>query len=1003
MLNFLIDRPIAVGMSFLALLLIGLAAAMRIPVGLLPEVDIPRALVQVRQPGASARELEDAVVRPLRNQLQQLRHLKDIQSRTRNSAAVIELDFDFGTDADLAFIEANEKIDQLLPLLPRDLERPRILKATQTDLPVFYLSVVTKKAGTVDPLELSELALTAIKRRIEQLPQVAFADASGYAEPSIAVWPKTDVMQSLGLDEGKLAQVFRENNQQLGNFLLRDGAYEYNLRMASQLRSPSEIAAVSIRVGRRSLTVGDLADVSLEAQPIRGHYLFNGQEAIIFSIRKQADASLFDLRTDFAKLMKELGNDYSLLDFHLSLDQTELLDVSISNLQDNLWYGLLAVLLVTWLFYRSWRATLWVGLTVPLALTTSLAALSMLGLTINIISLAGLILGLGMMIDNDIVVMENIGLKRRQGMPRREACVQGANEILPPMVSSTLTTCAVFVPMVFMSGLSGALFFDQAVSITVALGCSVFIAWLLLPVLMNTGTERPSAINKAASKWTLLFTRSVDWCLRRKGLVAMLAIMLMAGSFWWLSNAPKSLFPPITRDTLTVKIDWNEPLALEESHGRIAAFLLFFKNDFSETIALLGEWQFLLETEEQSSNEATVFIRTKIPLEETSKKLLVYFKDKHPNAVIAAEPAKTLFDQVFGGNQPPLSLHLQSADQHAAPTMEAAKPVLDYLTQQGFTYNAPPQQQQVVLELDKEAALRYNVQPTQLYERLRTLLNRNNIGHVQSGGKFIPVGIGAGAGQFATMLETAQVRSESGQLLPLSTFVKQRMEVAPKTILAGRGGEALVVDLYGRAGQTRGKDWQAVQQNIRAAAPQWPGLTVGFSGQYFEDMSAVKELWFVFSVSLALLFLILAAQFESLSLPLLVLVAVPVSMSGAVALLWLGGQSVNAMTVIGLIVMSGVVVNDAILKVDIINNLSKEMPLLDAIHEGGRMRLRSILITSLPTVVTLAPVFFTEGLGAELQRPLALAVIGGLAVGTLASLYLTPVLYILFSRKKKMA
>lgn len=163
---------------------------------------------------------------------------------------------------------------------------------------------------------------------------------------------------------------------------------------------------------------------------------------------------------------------------------------------------------------------------------------------------------------------------------------------------------------------------------------------------------------------------------------------------------------------------------------------------------------------------------------------------------------------------------------------------------------------------------------------------------------------------------------------------------------------------------------------------------------------AVKELWFVFGVSLALLFLILAAQFESLALPFLVMVAVPVSMSGSVALLWLGVQSVNAMTVIGLIVMSGVVVNDAILKVDIINNLSKAMPLLDAIHEGGRMRLRSILITSLPTVVTLAPVFFTSGLGSELQRPLALVVVGGLAVGTLSSLYLIPILYVIFSRKK---
>lgn len=984
-------------MSFLSLLLIGLAAAMRIPVGLLPEVDIPRALVQVRQPGASARELEDAVTRPLRNQLQQLRHLKDIQSRTRNGAAVIELDFDFGTDADLAFIEANEKIDQLLPLLPQELERPRILKATQTDLPVFYLSVVPKKGGMVAPLELSELALTSIKRRIEQLPQVAFADASGYAEPLIAVRPKTDALQSLGLDEGTLAQAFRENNQQLGNFLLRDGAYEYNLRMASQLRSPAEIAAVPVRVGGRSLSLGDLADVMLEAQPSRGHYLFNGQEAVIFSIRKQADASLFDLRTDFAKLLKELEQDYPLLSFHLSLDQTELLDVSISNLKDNLWYGLLAVLLVTWLFYRNWRATLWVGLTMPLALTSSLAVLSLLGLTINIISLAGLILGLGMMIDNDIVVMENIGLKRRLGLNRRDASVQGANEILPPMVSSTLTTCAVFVPMVFLSGLSGALFYDQAVSIAVALGCSVFIAWLLLPVLMNTGPEQASASNSGIGKWGQRFTRSVDACLRQKWLVVLVALLLMAVSFWWLSSAPKSLFPPINRNALTVRVDWNEPLALEESRRRTEVFLAFFKNDFVETNALLGEQQFLLETEGQSGNEATFFIQTQAPLTALTTHLFAYFKEKHPQASVTAEPSKTLFDEVFGSGQAPMSLHLKANGQQEAPTIAAARPMFQFLEKEGLAFAVPTQQSQVVLTLDKEAALRYNVRLERLHEQLMILLNRNQIGAVQSGGEFIPVGVGVSEGQFSTMLEGAQVRSEDGHSLPLTAFVKQGMESAPKTIRAGRGGEALVVDLVALP---KGQDWPLVEESIRASSAAWPNLSVSFSGQIFEDTMAVKELWFVFGVSLALLFLILAAQFESLALPFLVMVAVPVSMSGSVALLWLGVQSVNAMTVIGLIVMSGVVVNDAILKVDIINNLSKAMPLLDAIHEGGRMRLRSILITSLPTVVTLAPVFFTSGLGSELQRPLALVVVGGLAVGTLSSLYLIPILYVIFSRKK---
>ncbi len=1019
MLRYLIKRPISVCMSFLALLLLGIAAGFQIPVGLLPEVDIPKAIIQIRYPNAGARELENTVVRPLRNQLLQVRRLRDINSHTRDGSALIELSFDFGVKADLVFIEINEKVDQLMPLLPRDLERPRILKATDTDLPVFYLSVLPKENSRITALELGELTENVIRRRIEQLPEIAFADRSGYAEPHIVIRPQTGILQSLKLDEHILENAFRQNNMRLGNFLLRDGAYEYNLRFLSEMTSADDIANMPLIAGERNLLLREIAEVSIEGQPQRGLSLFNGREAVIFSIRKQAGARLFDLRKSFNSLLTEFQHDYPQLEFHQSLDQTALLDLSLGNLQDNLIYGLIGIVFITWLFFRDWRITLWVSFTIPLSLSATLLGLHSFGISINIISLAGLILGLGMMIDNSIIVLENIGQKRQMGLGLQDACVRGANEIFTPMLSSTMTTCSVFVPLVFLSGLAGALFYDQAVSISLALGSSVLIAWLLLPVLVYAGSKHGSSENGNSKTRALddspnWLTRIVDVCLGKKYLVLVISAGLVVAALYWLTTAPKTQFPPVTKDTLSLAIDWNEPLSLQENRNRIERMLTHFKSSLAESNALLGESQFLLETDDQSINESTVFlkIRTEEPIQSTlsagaehpermqnsllaafQHELDLWFKAHYPIASIRTEPAKDLFDQVFGGDRAAVVLHFQSTHSQEAPTIREIQPLLNYLSNQGILYFQPALKEQMVLVLDKEKMMRHDLSFDQAYDNLRTLLDNRPIGKIEASGKRISVLIGnEGSGDFMEKLKHSTVLNRENQLVALSSFVQLVKEASPKIISGNRSGETLNIPLPFLK--------ESELPSLREAASRLtPGVSLSLSGQIFENRSTIRELLFVFAVAAALLYLILAAQFESLILPFVVVSAVTVSLSGSAFLLWAEGQTVNAMTVIGLIVMSGVVVNDSILKVDILNRLSKTMPLLQAIHLGGKLRLRAILATSVPTVLVLLPVLFTSGLGSELQRPLALAVIGGLVVGTAASLLLTPVLYVLIKGK----
>ena len=486
MLRFLVTRHYTVMITTFGLVVLGLVVLQTLPISLLPEVPIPQITVQVSQPNASARELENTVTRPLRQQLMQVGQLKDIHSSTRSGAAAITLEFGHGTNTNLAFIEVNEKVDQATGSLPPGLERPRVLKANVTDIPVFHLSIFEKKNQQGSPsTELTELARNTLRRRIEQLPEVAFVDMSGQAEQEVAVFPKKEVFHSLGLTEADLERILQANDLDLGSILVQDGHYQYHIRFRSGLRSVDDVDGVWFRHGGQVVRLTEVADVALRPRQQRGMFLHNGQPAIVFSVRKKAQAQLFAMKKSFAELMGQLREDFPQLGFDVSNDQSELLEVSVNNLRTSLLWGAFFAFAVLFLFFREWRSPLLIGVVIPVSLVMALFGFYLTGTSINIISISGLILGVGLMIDNGIIVMENIRQFRQAGHGRTDASVLGAEEVIRPLISSALTTCSVFVPLVFLSGLGGALFKDQALSVTLALGASLLVVYILLPTLMN--------------------------------------------------------------------------------------------------------------------------------------------------------------------------------------------------------------------------------------------------------------------------------------------------------------------------------------------------------------------------------------------------------------------------------------------------------------------------------------------------------------------------------------
>lgn len=1002
MLRFLVTRPIAVLLTTAGLVVLGFVVLGTLPVSLLPEVPIPQITVQVSQPNIAARELENTVTRSLRHQLMQVGKLRDIRSQTRNGSATITLEFDHGTNTNLAFIETNEKIDQAIGGLPPGIERPRVLKTNVTDIPVFYLSIFEKQNPQPAPpkspiyqftnsqLDLATLARNTLRRRIEQLPEVAFVDMSGYAEPQVVISPRPGIFQGLRLTETDLEAILRSSDLELGSVLVQDGHYQYHIRFHAALRTVEDIGNIYFRHGGQVLQLRDVAEVSLRPSQRQGMYLFNGQEAIVFSVRKKADTQLFSMKKSFGILLEELRRDFPQLEFAVSNDQSELLEVSVSNLRTSLLWGAFFAFAVLFLFFREWRSPLLIGVVVPVSLIVALFGFYFTGTSVNVISLSGLILGVGLMIDNGIIVMENVRQFRRMGHGHTDACVLGANEVIRPLLSSALTTCSVFVPLVFLSGVGGALFRDQALSVSLALGASLLVAYVALPTILNLGKKQPSASflpKKENAGW---YEKTADLVLRYPWLALFIFLSLAAGAAATFLFLKKETFPPLTRQGIAVHVDWNEAVSVEASRERLLGLLAETGPLVQASGIFIGRQQFLLSQEEQGMNEAQLLLFGSPG--ELADRIPAFFKENHPHAVVEVAPLKTLFDEVFGGNLSPLTAHLQPAAGSGMPELQDVTSVAEALEKQGIEVSLPPLDEQLEVEILREEALRYGTPGGAIYSKLRTLFSQHPIGRLRTSGQHIPIVSGTEAATLQSLVSQAQLQNEQGSYVPLSSFVRFRKIQSLKTLTAGKSGESLDLQLpVFREG---------LQETIRDAAGRTGRLAVHFSGQVFENERVIGELAAILGISLLLLYLILAAQFESLVLPFIVILTVPLGMAGALLTLWLAGQSLNLVSIIGLIVMGGIVVNDAILKVDMMNRQSKTMPLREAIHLAGQRRLRPIVMTSATTVLALLPVLFSGGLGAELQQPLAWAVLGGLTAGTIASLYFVPVVYFLIKSVK---
>ncbi|MEG1007820.1 MULTISPECIES: efflux RND transporter permease subunit [Bacteroides] len=1024
MIKFLIQRPIAVLMAFTACFIVGLLTYFTLPISLLPDIAIPEITVQVSATHTSARELENTIVKPIRQQLIQVASLKDMTSETRDGTGIIRLKFDYGTNTDLAFIEVNEKIDAAMNYLPKGADRPKVIKASATDIPVFYLNLTLKSDsayGTTDQqafLNLCEFSESVIKRRIEQLPEVAMVDVTGMIERQLQIVPDADRLSMLGLSIKDIETALAQNNVEPGSMTVRDGYYEYNIKFSTLLRTAEDVENIYIRKEGRIIQLKEFCKVAIVPAKEKGVSVSNGKRAVTLAIIKQADENMDNMKEALTQTMDYFKRIYPNIEFSVSRNQTELLDFTISNLKQNLSLGFLFICIVAVLFLGDIKSPLIIGLSMVVSIVISFLFFYFFKMSLNIISLSGLILALGMMIDSSIIVTENISQYREKGYSLRRACVAGTSEVITPMLSSSLTTISVFIPLVFMSGIAGAIFFDQAFAVTVGLLVSYFTGIMLLPVLYmlvyRTGirTRRWKIFSvknyNPIKEHTLdrFYDSGVNWVFRHKVLSVAFCLISLPLCVFFFFFIDKERMPEIDENELISRIEWNENIHVAENQRRVDNLFRELKGSTVEQTASVGQQDFILNREQElSSSEAELYFKTETANEVTplQKEVFQWLKQNYPTAVVSFSPPETVFEKLFVTGEPDIVAELYARDKNHAPQADSLRILEQMLARQaGISPTGIAFENQLDMSINKEKLLLYGVSYDELYRILKTAFKENSVAMLHSYQQYLPINIAGDEKTVNRVLQETLIQTQPGaggqvNHIPLSELLQVRPAEDLKSITAGRNGEYIPFKFYDVTAP------EALMNQVKTEINATGKWDTGFSGSFFSNRKMMDELVVILFVSLLLMYFILAAQFESFLQPLLVLVEIPIDVAFALLLLWLCGHTLNLMSAIGLIVTCGIVINDSILKLDAINELRKQgVPLLEAIHEAGKRRLRPIIMTSLTTIFAMVPLLFSFDMGSELQKPLSIAMIGTMVVGTAVSLFIIPLLYWFIYRKKEM-
>ena len=1034
-----IRRPVATSMLFVAVIFLGLVSFFRLPVDLLPDIAYPKLVIYTSYPGVAPSEVERLITAEIERQVAAVPGVERIESVSREGVSLVTLRFAWGTDMDFAVLNVRERLDNARDQLPELASRPAVLRTDPASEPIMAVSV----AGKSDLWELKDLAETVVKRRLEQIDGVAQATVTGGLEREIQVEVDPWKLEAFGVTiQDVEAALAAANVSSPGGRILR-GRYQYPLRTLGELEAVEQIGDVVVRrtqsggtaangdADTRLLRVRDVAVVVDGFRERESITRYGGRESVGLLVFKEAGSNTVRVTEAVVAVLEQLREEFPDLELDVATSQAGFIRDAIRNVVDSLVTGGILAFLVLFLFLRDARYPVIIALSIPISVIATFALLDAVGVSLNIMTLGGLALGVGMVVDNSIVVLENIFRIRQAGQGKisaAQAAAAGTEEVQGAIIGSTLSTIAVFGPIVYIEGVAGELFGPLSIAVTFGLAASTLVALMLIPLLAARIAEKRvarepgplrrlllapfravghgigrvfgpplAAFDSGFARFAAWYPRVLERALDRKGRVVAITLGVLAGSLFLGWKLDRAVLPDVDQGEFTIHLALARGTPIEvtaEAAARIETALLA-DPDVGAVFTRIGRQTLLagLSEEETGSHTARIDVRVRdggasAPVIERVRPLL----DGFPPGTVAVEMGKaTALGQLLGSGEADIAVRVRGEDLDAtlafAQVVQSRLARLPELT--NVRLGTELGQPEVRLHIDRDRAASYGIQPQQIARTVEAYMQGVRATDFVDFDRKIPIVVRL-PDEARRSLETLNVLRVQG--IPLRELASPREALGPAEIR--RFDQARTVPVYADVGNGGLTEAIAAARRAIAELEAPPGTRIEIGGENEEMRRSFRELGFAFILAILLVYMILAAEFESFLHPFTILLSVPLAVIGAAVALWLAGGGLNTMSLIGLVVLVGIVDNNAIVLVDFIRQLRERgVPMREAIVEAGRTRLRPILMTTLTTILGLVPLALGIGSGGELQAPLAIALIGGLTGATALTLIIVPIAY----------
>ena len=1016
--EFSIHRPVTVLMGCLIALLLGGIAFVRIPVDLMPETEYPTISVNVGYEGVAPEEMETLVARPLEQALAASPGMEEITSSASEGRAGVRCRFLYGTDLDEAANDIRARIDRRRTMLPDDIDPPTVYKYDISQYPIMSLTVASNE---MDPKQLRHFTEKHIQYRIERVGGVAQGRISGGLRREIHVNLSLEKLRALNLSTARVVATLRRENINRPVGPVKEGRYEVLFRTQGEFENVSDILDVGV-ANRNGIPVylRDIAEVEDSHEDVRYLVSVDGKPAVRLFIYKPSGANTVKVSEGVHKEIARIHEDYPTVSVGAPWDTANFIRSAISNVrQATIAGGGLAVFVLLF-FLRSLTSTLIIGIAIPVSVIATFALMFFNGFTLNIVSFGGLALGVGMLVDNAIVVLENIFRHREQGREIKQAAVMGSKEVATAITASTLTTIAVFVPVLFMGGVSAQTFKQLAWVISFALFCSLVIAITVVPMLcsrfLGSGkasegalSRKMGALQEDMAQWYGgVISRALD---HRVAVIAS-AALLFAGSVYLLPLIGVELQPEVDEGQIRVNLDLEPGTRVEVTDAVVQRIAQIVRDNVPEVKHIMTEAGSASTWRAEGTNEGELRIEL-VAQDQRDRSAADIAEILRP--LMQVEPGMLIRTRVSGGfhrrggfsDDDRLTVEVRGHDmlvmrglaERVRETMMATEGVRNSRVSQqpGFP--------EMLVSVDRAKATAMGLAVSEVAETLETAIGGTRASMYREQGDEYDILVRLREEDRLNVGQVPQVpiTLPDGSVIPAGSIVRLRRQEGPFEITRSDQERIIVV-----SGVIAGRDLGSVVADLResiARIDKPRGYEFVFGGEYEEQQEAFQQMSFAAILALILVYMVMAAQFESLRDPLIILFSVPLALIGIVLMLLMTETTFNIQAFLGVIVLVGIVVNNAIVLLDYTNRLRREQrwDLREVVITAGSRRLRPILMTTITTMLGLAPMALGLGEGGELQAPMARVVIGGLATSTLITLVVIPVVYMTLEERAERA